>query len=931
MLGSARLRPCKAQPKASPQSASLRSLTLAALALPGLVALPAYAADEDSVDFQYSHYQEGKRDVYGLIYNVDTQLNSVAKLPNHLKPIEVDSLHGSAKITLTDRAKLQVNYTQDTWSGATPVSTAPITIGGNRPQYKDVNPNSINHILTGASPLVGDLQGLYFDQNLNPLQLAGYDPDTGQAVVIPASKKNNDKLVHTMGTASPETRKQIDFKYSYEWDEAGVDAGAGLSVEKDYKSRFLNLAGHLDFNQKLTTLNFGFNYANSDTSAKLDPDSLQFYSTDNYDNSYYDFVEIDADGNDVWKILPKKPLVSAGEVETTYDLKTLQKTSAKLLGNRQDWSAQLGVTQILNKDALVEFNMGYTRSAGYLGNPYKLVTLISINPSTAELSSNEVLPIYGSAMTLLEIRPDERNQFNWNLGYKQYINTFNAALHLDYRYSHDDWGIKAHTIQADWTQPLGASWTVTPHLRYYSQSSADFYLPYIKTVQVYDADTSEAVASPLNRAMPKYYSSDQRLSGFGTLSGGLIVNKQFNKGVSLETGLEYYTHKGSLKLGGGGEADFADYDYWTANIALKVDLDKIASLGHSDVAYSALDSRHDHSEHSHHASHAPAGVMFDHVLSNAGDFMVGYRYVRNKQAGGMLHGNNSVNDNTVRLAGCGGKECAVTPDDMTMNMHMLDLMYAPTDWLTLMVMPQWVDMEMNMTPLTVAQTTGHNHGGAVHSHQTGGLGDTGVYGIFKLIDQPTSHLNLSLGVTAPTGDVDVMLRKTNTVPKGTLIHYGMQHGSGTWDLNPSLTYTEESNKFSWGAQVTGTKRLEKRNKSNYALGDIFQSSIWGGYQWANWLTSTVRGVYTSQGSIHGAYPPLISESTGLPLGTQHVGPVDQPKNYGGQFLDVGLGLNLGTIAGSQLSAEWLQPVKTDFNGYQLKRKGSLAVNWNIAF
>jgi hypothetical protein len=27
------------------------------------------------------------------------------------------------------------------------------------------------------------------------------------------------------------------------------------------------------------------------------------------------------------------------------------------------------------------------------------------------------------------------------------------------------------------------------------------------------------------------------------------------------------------------------------------------------------------------------------------------------------------------------------PTDMTMNMYMLDIMYAPTDWLTLMVMP----------------------------------------------------------------------------------------------------------------------------------------------------------------------------------------------------------------------------------------------------
>jgi hypothetical protein len=30
--------------------------------------------------------------------------------------------------------------------------------------------------------------------------------------------------------------------------------------------------------------------------------------------------------------------------------------------------------------------------------------------------------------------------------------------------------------------------------------------------------------------------------------------------VSLETGFEYYTHQGSLMLGGGGEQAFANFD-----------------------------------------------------------------------------------------------------------------------------------------------------------------------------------------------------------------------------------------------------------------------------------------------------------------------------------------------------------------------------------
>ena len=30
------------------------------------------------------------------------------------------------------------------------------------------------------------------------------------------------------------------------------------------------------------------------------------------------------------------------------------------------------------------------------------------------------------------------------------------------------------------------------------------------------------------------------------------------------------------------------------------------------------------------------------------------------------------------------------PSGMTMNMYMLDIMYAPANWVTLMVMPMWI-------------------------------------------------------------------------------------------------------------------------------------------------------------------------------------------------------------------------------------------------
>ncbi len=82
----------------------------------------------------------------------------------------------------------------------------------------------------------------------------------------------------------------------------------------------------------------------------------------------------------------------------------------------------------------------------------------------------------------------------------------------------------------------------------------------------------------------------------------------------------------------------------------------------------------------------------------------------------------------------------------------------------------------------------------------------------------------------------------------------MQLGSGTWDFKPSLTYTGKTGEWSWGAQVGGTKRLESQNESGYALGDTFETSLWGGYDLTNWLSGTVRVAYNWQGAIKGRYP-----------------------------------------------------------------------------
>ncbi|MEQ1848910.1 MAG: hypothetical protein ABL983_25440, partial [Nitrospira sp.] len=319
-----------------------------------------------------------------------------------------------------------------------------------------------------------------------------------------------------------------------------------------------------------------------------------------------------------------------------------------------------------------------------------------------------------------------------------------------------------------------------------------------------------------------------------------------------------------------------------------------------------------------------------------------------------------------------------------MNMHMLDLMVAPTDWLTLMLMPQFVDMTMDnyQPPSLIDPNQAHAHGGGQHGHETGGVGDTGMYALVKLFDRPNHQLHTSLGVTAPTGDVGIKLKDAGLQKlehsDGAYIHYGMQLGSGTWDFKPSLTYTGKAEDWSWGAQVGGTLRLEGSNKSGYALGDIFESSVWGGYDLTHWLSATVRAAYTWQGGIKSQYPrstrfdaalegacrynatyPDTFDEFGNPgppvfhqadfdqcsAGNEEIkrlndandrpSPMDFPANYGGHYVDIGFGLSAtvpsGSLAGNKLSFEWLQPVYTNVNGYQLDRDGALSFTWSVGF
>ncbi|MEZ4215957.1 MAG: DUF3570 domain-containing protein [Myxococcota bacterium] len=834
-------------------SPAVRALTFAALALPSL-ATATRAAGDDGFEVQFGRYQEGERDTAG----VDTRID----------PLRAETISARWRWLLGDRVRLALDYLQDTWSGATPVTTAPRVVGGNRPRLD---------ALGSASPMInGDL---FLDARMRPLDVDPFGTVLGV----------DERLVHTLSTASPETRHAFGAKLGYEWDAAQLEVGGSASLEPDYRALSIAAEGRISFDRKATTLVAGASYTNGAIRARLDHDAQPYIDT----SAFADAIDIEA---------------STG-------FRTLR-------DERHDVGVHLGLSRVLTRSAFVEFEAAWVRASGYLASPYRVAQVAFVDPAQQALAPPGTS--YAQVRALLERVPRERNRASLSARLVQHVAALDASARLAYRFYADDWGVRSHALEASLAQPLGAWLTVTPRVRYATQGEADFYTTWLVSQQAYrtvvlEPGTGNVLAIvPFDPALlPRHYSTDFRLSGYGTLSAGASAELALARGVRLVGDAAYYAHRGDWKLGGGGEASFADFDAWMFGLSLAFDGSVLRGV------LDGVDTGGDVHGAMHAASHAlalPAGVMAAHMLDDAGDVMVGLRTMHVRRGGDLLRGSREPTDAEVVAGGCGPGACRIAPDRMSMTGVMLELMAAPTSWLTLALMPRFVGKEMELRNLAGGAPDPHGS----HGHATGGLGDADLLALVRVLDAGAHHVHAGLGVGIPLGSVRQELRRTHQLDRG-LVHYAMQLGSGTWDLLPSVTYTSALGRAALGAQLRGVVRLEDENAVGYALGDVVEATAWASHPLTSWLSASARAAFRAQGDIRGAYDRLHDDA----------GPMDFPANYGGRFWDVGAGLAArapsGLLAGQTLRIEWMHPVATHVNGYQLDRRGELSVAWSAQF
>ncbi|QYK06923.1 DUF3570 domain-containing protein [Shewanella zhangzhouensis] len=180
------------------------------------------------------------------------------------------------------------------------------------------------------------------------------------------------------------------------------------------------------------------------------------------------------------------------------------------VGDKRIGELMLGVTQILSKSTLVQFNYGLGYSSGYLNDPYKLVSVLDTSGTASHY--------------LYESRPDSRlKQSAFVLGKTAFKR---GVAEYSYRFTIDDWGLESHTLEGRYRHYF--STRTGPylqfHLRAYRQYGVDFFTPYLLS--------GEPVA--------EHISADYRIGDMDTWTIGLKTGWRLKDGDEIALRLEYY-------------------------------------------------------------------------------------------------------------------------------------------------------------------------------------------------------------------------------------------------------------------------------------------------------------------------------------------------------------------------------------------------------
>lgn len=184
---------------------------------------------------------------------------------------------------------------------------------------------------------------------------------------------------------------------------------------------------------------------------------------------------------------------------------------------RQTQELMLGVTRAITRNDLAQLTIGGSSGRGDFSDPYK---------------QNDVRPAQRDITTAL---------LRWN----HHFDGWNTTLRSSYRYYADSFQVHAHTAElACVMAPPSSSalaFKLTPGVRYYTQSSASFYVDPVTDVAIYPGTLGQA----------QYSTVDQRLSAFGAVALNFKLEMAWGRWTA-DLKYERYEQRASWRLNGQG-------------------------------------------------------------------------------------------------------------------------------------------------------------------------------------------------------------------------------------------------------------------------------------------------------------------------------------------------------------------------------------------
>ncbi|MEI6140377.1 MAG: DUF3570 domain-containing protein [Mariniphaga sp.] len=371
--------------------------------------------------------------------------------------------------------------------------------------------------------------------------LTGASRGGGGTVVVPTPNQTivgyvpiGTPWLASTGASHADKNKAVHADISHSSDSRNFIVGSNASYSKEYDYTSYGFGGNLTglFNEKNTEIGLkGTVYL--DTWKPIYPTELREYmdygAATFQTKGYFNGVKI---------------LNQTGAVSTAYLPSAFKPWDSK---GRNSYTLSFFASQILSQKLQVALFFDLVMQEGMLSTPYQ--RMYFADKPNYYIGSASDISIYTSPLNEhvyqladdIERLPTSRYKLPIGVRMNYYINEM-FVLRSYYRYYIDNWGLKANTVNLDLPVKLNQSFSVTPSVRWYDQSQADYFGPF-----------------ETHLSTEKYYTSDYDLSKFTSMQYSMALNY---------TSINNLFHIGSLGL-----KNFnIKYSYYDRNDGLKANI-----------------------------------------------------------------------------------------------------------------------------------------------------------------------------------------------------------------------------------------------------------------------------------------------------------------------------------------------------------------------